>query len=550
MPPKKKAKAKVAPKTGPKARAKGAGPPSNVWQYREDNGVWTEFHQQDSDKIHEAFAAGTGDLVTRDLTFNRMFNSEYRFDFLAMTQTNTGTKKTRTLQRPGGPGKMHGACQGAAAGPVVAWHWKDEGKWIPYADEDCRTLTELASRCPEGPPRQGEAGAGWRHRTQDLSFNGDHGTEYELDFAAMVQVNLETKKRRPIRRGTKAVGSSGETEDGVGYASVLSQDSSSWKAAASKAAPAPAESPACPPPLPPCHPCPQVLADLLARKGTLGREDVPVKKVQLQLASPLTSSERKKQADYGAQSYRANPKATYGPKINGDKHAKSCFDAMVANEKRLSGEYAVFYHSYSLIAPVYEVQAAVASVLFGFPTDPQPPHQFMGMHWAPCHPPFEDIPDAASLMKVFPTFGTDRDHAAGYRAVGLSCTTSLVSTDKEATPTDHFLQGYSCSDMSFMDVLKKLLAACGVPAERTYWLAKRVIELSEEHGLDVSQFGGKAAKERQGHLLQIFMKREVACPCPYLRHTPTLECTPELSRRSDPTDHHPQLLDQFLYASE
>lgn len=39
---------------------------------------------------------------------------------------------------------------------------------------------------------------------------------------------------------------------------------------------------------------------------------------------------------------------------------------MVKNEQRLCGEWAVFYHSYSHAALLYEVMAAVAAVIFRF----------------------------------------------------------------------------------------------------------------------------------------------------------------------------------------
>lgn len=54
----------------------------------------------------------------------------------------------------------------------------------------------------------------------------------------------------------------------------------------------------------------------------------------------------------------------YGATVKGDTHATMCFDKMLENEARLSGEWAVFYNSYSMAALLFEVQAAVAAVLF------------------------------------------------------------------------------------------------------------------------------------------------------------------------------------------
>lgn len=93
-----------------------------------------------------------------------------------------------------------------------------------------------------------------------------------------------------------------------------------------------------------------------------------------------------------------------GAAVSGDDHGRHCFDRMLENEERLCGEFAVFYHSYSFAgasrlcsslhasaraaareradaeervetratvlarrtALLYEVQAAVAAVLFRF----------------------------------------------------------------------------------------------------------------------------------------------------------------------------------------
>ncbi len=95
----------------------------------------------------------------------------------------------------------------------------------------------------------------------------------------------------------------------------------------------------------------------------------------------------------GAQSLRSNAGAGYGPAVSKDKHGSKCFDRMIENEKRLCGEWAVFYHSYSFAALLYEVQAAVACVLFRFKSSFSSLPRLLTA-------PFEDIGDAETLMKV------------------------------------------------------------------------------------------------------------------------------------------------------
>merc|ERR1712066_1209747 len=73
-----------------------------------------------------------------------------------------------------------------------------------------------------------------------------------------------------------------------------------------------------------------------------------------------------------------------------------------------------------------------------------------------------------------------------------------------------FIAGYSCKDLSFRGVLENVLESCYVPKAKVKNLADQIIALSEKHGLDVSQFGGKPCKSgNAGHLLQIFVKRHL-----------------------------------------
>ena len=89
-------------------------------------------------------------------------------------------------------------------------------------------------------------------------------------------------------------------------------------------------------------------------------------------------------------------------------------------------------------------------------------------------------------------------------------TTSLCAQDPEATPKDCFLSGYSCDDLSFVKLLEGLLGSCGIPKSKVKPLSKKIIALSEKHGLDCRKFEGKACESnRPGHLLQIFVKRTI-----------------------------------------
>jgi hypothetical protein len=228
------------------------------------------------------------------------------------------------------------------------------------------------------------------------------------------------------------------------------------------------------------------------------------------VATDAQSAEILQQQEWGPQSKRGG--ASQHPLqtcLKDNEHAKECFARFSKNEEKLCGEWAVFYHSYSFAALIYEVHAAVGAVLFRFrsqyATLPRIlVHEFNTM--------FPKGPDARILMDKFNTkyAANKRDHHPEFRAVGLSVMCSLVATGPEACTPAVFVAGYSCKDLSFRSVLENILEACYVPKSKVKKLADDIIALSEEHGLDVSQFGGKPCKSGMaGHILQIFMKRSL-----------------------------------------
>lgn len=222
-------------------------------------------------------------------------------------------------------------------------------------------------------------------------------------------------------------------------------------------------------------------------------------------ATPVHVVDYALQAEYGAQSRRGGATLHTFRVLDGNDHAKGCFNQMLKNESRMAAQWAVFYHSYSFAALIYEVQAAVASVLFRFRS------QYSSLPRILVHE-FEACPDSKKLISDFCRIYADdkRDHHPDYRRVALSVMCSLASTGPEACTAMVFVAGYSCKDVMFRKVLENLLVSCYVPEKDVMKLADVIISLSEKHGLDVSQFGGKpCASGQAGHLLQIFMKRDI-----------------------------------------
>jgi len=347
--------------------------------------------------------------------------------------------------------KLESASDGPApkkakkGGAVWEW-WTDECKWSPYAEEDAALLEEAY------------ASGMTPFSTKKLSFNKGFGSLYIFDFGVMTQVNTDSSTSRKIRRapagGPRASGHiKGEDDE---YAAVISK---------------------------------------LGGKVSSGSAAVGVK-FALGLPAAFVTAQKKQ----GAQSLRKQAK-DYGPIVSKDAHGRKCFNDMLQNEKEFCGEWVVFYHSYSCAAILYEVQAAVGSVLFRFKAE------FAGLPRILSHG-FKHIPNAKRMLAEFPKW-KDQDHNPAFKAVGLCGTTSLLAHDSEAPAKSVFLMGYSIG--SLKGVLQSLLKSCGVPAGTVQGLAEKIITLAAKHGLDTCGVpGGKKCKSgRSGHLLQIFLRREL-----------------------------------------
>mmetsp|Transcript_96603 Transcript_96603/g.277409 ORF Transcript_96603/g.277409 Transcript_96603/m.277409 type:complete len:632 (+) Transcript_96603:72-1967(+) len=211
------------------------------------------------------------------------------------------------------------------------------------------------------------------------------------------------------------------------------------------------------------------------------------------------------QAKLGPQSKRGEAPQLQLEVLSGNAHAKECFSQLHSNEEKLCGEWAVFYHAYSYAALIYEVNAAVGAVLFRFRS------QYSVLPRVLINE-FEQTPDALSLIERFKSefSANKKDHNPEYRKVAISTMCSSVALGPEASTPVVFLAGYSERDLSFLGVLENLLESCFVPRSTIKRLAADIVALSEKHGLDVSQFGGKGCESgRAGHMLQIFIRRDL-----------------------------------------
>ena len=180
-----------------------------------------------------------------------------------------------------------------------------------------------------------------------------------------------------------------------------------------------------------------------------------------------------------------------------------------------AGKFAVFYHSYSHAAILYEVQAAVGAVLFRFKSESASLPRML-------FKPFEHIPNAKRMLEEWPKW-PDKDHNDAFQHVGLCAVSSCLASDSEAPVLGSFLKGYHIGDGVFLDkLLPDILVSSGVPKGKSLEVSKSIISLAVKHGLDTSRFsglGGKACPSgRAGHYLQIFVRRDLVDRYVYPSH--------------------------------
>lgn len=195
-------------------------------------------------------------------------------------------------------------------------------------------------------------------------------------------------------------------------------------------------------------------------------------------------------------------------KFSDDPYSTQLFEGLLRNEDKLCGEYAVFYHSYSHAAPLYEVNAAIAASLFRFRSDCASLPRLLARDFA-------ETPGVEVLMEkmVNEWQGQRKDHITDFRRLAISAMCSLVATGPECCLQVCFRCGYSCKRVDFGGALELTLAACGVPADSITTLATEIVELSHRFSLDTSQFlshgGQSCASESPGHILQLFVHRSL-----------------------------------------
>jgi hypothetical protein len=245
------------------------------------------------------------------------------------------------------------------------------------------------------------------------------------------------------------------------------------------------------------------------------------------------------QRHYGPQSRRGEASQLQLRALGHCSHARACFEQFAKREEDFMGKWAVFYHSYSSAAVLYEVHAALAGLLFGFPSAQASLPRIQMQK-------FRGI-DATS-MKVRQRKGREPPNLGylDYDETSITAMCSLVSTGPEASTARDFVSDRKQAEEKkpYGELLETLLSGIlapkntmwknlrnggsqplsqqvsseqggGVPKKDVSDVKKQILTLADQFRLDTSLYvaqgthQGAQKAQRPGHLLQIFIRRDL-----------------------------------------
>ncbi|XP_010004328.1 PREDICTED: probable E3 ubiquitin-protein ligase DTX2 [Chaetura pelagica] len=174
---------------GPSGPSSAPGHSSNstavaVWEWQDEFGKWRPYRGNVCSYIEQVFQAsqqkgrpsGSRPVSSIPLGHADPVLAPYVIDIQTWTQFRQDTGTMRAVRRHLFPGD-------SAAGHGIVWEWQnDERGWSPYEMKVCVFLEQAHATS---------------HQQVDL---GPLGYNYEVDFAAQVQINKTTKFRRSVQR--------------------------------------------------------------------------------------------------------------------------------------------------------------------------------------------------------------------------------------------------------------------------------------------------------------------------------------------------------------
>ncbi|KAK1790563.1 hypothetical protein P4O66_014438 [Electrophorus voltai] len=157
-----------------------------TWEFMGEEGIWTEYQKPgcslDSIDIENQYQLNPHGQLT--FTAGRY---SYTLEFSEMFQINSTFGTKRHVRRTTGENHYN-----SSALSQIQWQYNDEnGYWKDYVKGSARGSCTISSQDIERQYQQNSTGS--------MSFRTGR-FNYILDFSAMIQTNMSTQTKRPVRR--------------------------------------------------------------------------------------------------------------------------------------------------------------------------------------------------------------------------------------------------------------------------------------------------------------------------------------------------------------
>ena len=197
------------------------------------------------------------------------------------------------------------------------------------------------------------------------------------------------------------------------------------------------------------------------------------------------------------------------------QHTAVCLQTMIENEQRRYNDSYCFYHSYSVAHLDYELNALIATIVYDLDLTVYEDSRSYNLDFVfPPIPrvsfkPFTVIKSIEELSDFCTGYKNNND--PNYQAVGLSVSTSIFSTSSPAPPVALFRRGYSALSVNFDALMTGLLKECGFDSKMTNKIISVLKTTAAKYDMPVgcSGFGDTGSARATGHMLQIFINKEI-----------------------------------------
>jgi hypothetical protein len=196
-----------------------------------------------------------------------------------------------------------------------------------------------------------------------------------------------------------------------------------------------------------------------------------------------------------------------------NEHIMKCFHLMLQREHLFSDkDYVVFYHSFAYSHILFDVQSAIAEIIYGLEPDINRVIPRLS------RVPFLNA-NIDNIKRELAS-GQNNNHSIKSRSLLMSAVCSLFA-DIEINLIHTFTVGYSCIDVDYKTLLKNLLSECNANEENVDALFNEILEHNYikpemKKGYIVRPEFSCTRHDNCGQILQIFIHKTIVDKITYI----------------------------------